>query len=138
MAALALEQAAAVTRSRPAWPGELRSSTRTTALFLRGAVTVREDEAVVGPGAIELLVRAPEARTSIGLTLGGAGGFAHPAGRPPQQLRPSGAFMELPLSGYHDVRGRDRRAVFSRGYLWLEREAVLRPSSMEPGPGEVR
>ncbi len=126
-----------MTRSRPAWPGELRIDEQ-AALFLRGSVTVREDEAVVGPGAVELLVRAPEARDSVGLTLGGAGGFAHPAGRPPQQLRPSGAFMELPLSGYHDVRGRDRRAVFSRGYLWLEREAVLRPTSMEPGPGEVR
>ena len=137
VSALALEQATAVTRSRPAWPGELRIDAQ-AALFLRGSVTLREDEAVVGPGAIELLLRAPEARDSVGLTLGGAGGFAHPAGRPPQQLRPSGAFMELPLSGYHDVRGRDRRAVFSRGYLWLEQEAVLRPSSMEPGPGEVR
>jgi hypothetical protein len=137
VAGFVLERAAPVTRSRAAWPGELKLDGHAT-LFLKGEVTVREDEAVVGPGAVELLVRAPEARETVGLTLGGAGGFAHPAGRPPQQLRPSGAFMELPLSGYHDVRGRDRRAVFSRGYLWLEREAVLRPSSMEPGPGEVR
>ncbi|MFI5169594.1 MAG: hypothetical protein ACHQM7_04470, partial [Vicinamibacterales bacterium] len=137
VAGFVLERAAPVTRSRAAWPGELKLDGHAT-LFLKGEVTVREDEAVVGPGAVELLVRAPEARETVGLTLGGAGGFAHPAGRPPQQLRPSGAFMELPLTGYHDVRGRDRRAVFSRGYLWLEREAVLRPSSMEPGPGEVR
>ena len=97
-----------------------------------------EDEAVVGPGAVELLVRAPTGRESVGLTLGGAGGFAHPAGRPPLTLRPSGAFIELPLTGYHEVRGRDRRVAFSRGYLWLEQEAVLRPTSMEPGAGEAR
>ncbi len=107
-------------------------------LFLSGNVSLREDEAVVGPGAVELLVRAPAARESLGLTLGGAGGFAHPAGRPPLALRPSGAFIELPLTGYHEVRGRDRRVAFSRGYLWLEQEAVLRPTSMEPGAGEAR
>ena len=119
------------TRSRPAWPGELQAGEGTT-LFLTGNVSLREDEAVVGPGAVELLVRAPAARESLGLTLGGAGGFAHPAGRPPLALRPSGAFIELPLTGYHEVRGRDRRVAFSRGYLWLEQEAVLRPTSMEP------
>ena len=59
-------------------------------------------------------------------------------GRPPLVLRPSGAFIELPLTGYHEVRGRDRRVAFSRGYLWLEQEAVLRPTSMEPGAGEAR
>ena len=101
-------------------------------------MTIREDEAIVGPGAVELLVRAPALRDSLSVTLGGAGGFAHPAGRPPLQLRPSGAFVELPLTGYHEVRGRDRRAVFSRGYLWLDQEAVLRPASMEPAGPEFR
>ena len=72
------------------------------------------------------------------MTIGGASGFARPAGRPPLALRPSGAFIELPLSGYHVVRGRGRDAAFSRGYLWLDEQAVLRPRSMEPGAGEVR
>jgi hypothetical protein len=136
LAAFTLEHATSLTRTRPSWPGELKAGDAT--LFLDGRVTVREDEAVVGPGAVELLVRTPAERTSVGLTLGGSGGFAHPAGRPPLALRPSGAFIELPLTGYHEVRGRDRRAVFSRGYLWLDQEAVLRPTSMEQGAGEAR
>jgi hypothetical protein len=136
LTAFVLEHATARTRTRPAWPGELTAGDAT--LFLDGRATVREDYAVVGPGAVELLVRTPAPRASVGLTLGGSGGFARPAGRPPLALRPSGAFIELPLSGYHEVRGRDRNAVFSRGYLWLEQEAVLRPSSMEHSAGEAR
>jgi hypothetical protein len=107
-------------------------------VFLDGASIVREDEAVVGPGAIEILVRTPDTRGSLVVTLGGAGGFAHAAGRPPQPLRPTGALVELPLSAYHVVRGKDRNAVFSRGFLWLEQEAVLRPRQMEPGGDELR
>ena len=137
LAAFVLERAAPLTRARPAWPGELKAGEDAT-LFLGGSVTVREDEAVVGPGAVELIVRTAAPRDSVGLTLGGAGGFAHPAGRPPLTLRPSGAFIELPLTGYHEVRGRDRRVAFSRGYLWLEQEAVLRPTSMEPSNPELR
>jgi hypothetical protein len=135
------------TRSRPLWPGELQLDEHAT-LFLKGEVTIREDDAVVGPGAVELLVRefvprldgaaAPAGRASISLTIGGARGFAHPAGRPPVALRPSGAFITMPLSAYHVVRGRGRNAAFSRGYLWLDEQAVLRPSSMEPAALEVR
>jgi hypothetical protein len=137
VAAFVLERASPLTRSGPAWPGELKLSEHSS-LFLEGDVTIREDEAVVGPGAVELVLRAPESRESVGLTLGGAGGFARPAGRPPQALRPSGAFIEMPLSAYHVVRGRGRNAAFSRGDLWLDEQAVLRPSSMEPGAREVR
>jgi hypothetical protein len=137
IAGLVLEHAVAIARARPAWPGELTLAGDTT-LFLRGNVTIREDEAVVGPGPIELVVRAPAIREAVGLTLGGSGGFARPAGQPPLALRPSGSFIELPLSGYHEVRGRERRAAFSRGYLWLEREAVLRPTSVEPAGVQQR
>ena len=135
--AFALELAAPTARTRPAWPGELTLA-GDTRLFLRGTVTIREDEAVVGPGPIELLVRSPATRESLGVTVGGSGGFAHPAGRPPLALRPSGAFIELPLSGYHEVHGRDRRVAFSRGYLWLDQEAVLRPASVEPAEVPLR
>ena len=134
---LVLERATPGTRTRPAWPGAIAADAQAT-LFLDGASIVREDEAVAGPGALEILVRAPEARSSLVVTLGGGGGFAHVAGRPPQPLRPSGALVEVPLSAYHVVRGRDRNAVFSRGYLFLEQEAVLRPRQMEPGGGEPR
>jgi hypothetical protein len=137
IAGFVLEHAEATTRVRPAWPGELTLA-GDTRLFLRGTVTIREDEAVVGPGPIELLVNAPATRESLGVTLGGSGGFAHAAGRQPIALRPSGAFIELPLSGYHEVRGRDRRAAFSRGYLWLDQEAVLRPASVEPAGVPLR
>jgi hypothetical protein len=136
LTAFVLEHATVSARTRASWPGELRTVDAT--LFVGGRATVREDEAVVGPGAVELLVRTPAQRASLGLTIGGSGGFAHPAGRPPLALRPSGAFIELPLTGYHDVRGRGRNAVFSRGYLWLEQEAVLRPTSMEQAGNEAR
>ncbi len=132
-----LERVAPGTRTRPAWPGALAAEAGTT-LFLEGASVVREDEAVVGPGAVEILVRSPEARASLVVTLGGGGGFAQIAGRPPQPLRPTGALVELPLSAYHVVRGTDRNAVFSRAFLWLEQEAVLRPRQMEPGGDGLR
>ena len=134
---LVLERAAPGTRSRPVWPGAIAADAQAT-LFLDGASLVREDEAVAGPGALEILVRAPEARSSLLVTLGGGGGFVHVAGRPLHPLRPSGALVDVPLSAYHVVRGRDRNAAFSRGYLFLEQEAVLRPRQMEPGGGEPR
>jgi hypothetical protein len=99
---------------------------------------VRGDEAVIGPGSVRLLVRAPAERETLRLTLGGQGGWARPAGRPPLELRPTGALVDLPLSKYHEVRGRGARAAFSRGYLWLEREAVLRPNPTEPESGGLR
>jgi hypothetical protein len=46
--------------------------------------------------------------------------------------------VEVPLSAYHEVRGTDRSAVFSRAFVWLEQEAVLRPRQMEPGDDELR
>lgn len=136
-AGFVLELAAPGSRTRPAWRGELSLGAGET-LFLDGAVTIRAGDAVVGPGAVDLLVRSGAERPGLGVTLGGEGGFARPAGRPPLPLRPSGAFVELPLRGYHEVRGRDRSVVFSRGSLWLDREAVLRPSSTELEAGGVR
>jgi len=134
---LALESATRGTRTRPAWHGAMAADAETT-VFLEGASVVREDEAVVGPGAVEILVRAPATRSSLVVTMGGDGGFVQVAGRPPHPLRPSGAHVDVPLSAYHVVRGRGRNAAFSRGFLWLEQEAVLRPTPMEPGGDEVR
>ena len=131
-----LEHAAPANRTRPAWPGALAAGPGTT-LFLDGAATVREDEAIVGPGEVEILVRAEKAQGLLPLTMGGEG-FLEAPGRPPQALRPTGALVELPLSAYHEVRGRDRTVAFSRTLVRLEREAVLRPASMEPAGPEVR
>ena len=107
-------------------------------MFLDGASVVREDEAVVGPGAVRVLVLSPEPLGSLSVTVGGTSGFARPAGLPPFALRPTGTTLDLPLTGYHVVRGRGRNAVFSQGYLWLDVEAVLRPKAMEPGEGGLR
>lgn len=137
LVALALERVAPGTRARPSWRGALATDEGAT-LFLEGAALLRDDGAVIGPGGVSVVVRAPESRAAVALTLGGAGGFARPAGRPPLALRPRGANLDLPLSAYHEVRGRQRRAVFARGYLWLDQEAVLRPKAMEPGHDEVR
>ena len=65
-----LERAAPGTRARPAWRGAIAADAGAT-LFLEGASVVREDEAVVGPGAVGILVRAPEARGSLVVTMGG-------------------------------------------------------------------
>jgi hypothetical protein len=70
--------------------------------------------------------------------MGGSDGFAQIAERPPQPLRPTSTLVEVPLSAYHVVRGSERNAVFARGFLWLEQEAVLRPRQMEPGNDELR
>jgi len=130
-----LEHAAPASRMRPAWPGVLAAGPGTT-LFL-DAATVREDEAIVGPGEVQILVRAEKAQGSLPLTMGGEG-FLYVPGRAPQALRPTGALVDLPLSAYHEVRGRDRTVAFSRTLVRLEREAVLRPASMEPPGPEVR
>jgi hypothetical protein len=134
VAAFVLERAAPTARSRPAWQKELRLDAD-TALYLEGEARVRADEALVGPGAVEILVRETRTadaaseggRQAITATVGGNGGFVHVGGRPPQALRPSGALVEIPLRPHHVVHGADATAVFVRGFLWLEHEAVLRP-----------
>ncbi len=96
-------------------------------LFASGATSVREDEAILGPGPVELLLRAPAAVPAVRVTVGGQGGVVRVAGRPPIVLRPSGALLDLPFVPYHEVRGRDgRRVVFSRAQLTLDGEAILR------------
>jgi hypothetical protein len=137
LAAFVLERLTPATRTVPKWPSAIAADAEAT-VFIQGASVVREDEAIVGPGSVEILVRAPVSRSSIVVTLGGGGGFAQVAGRPPHALRPTGGLVEVPLSAYHEVRGRGRNAAFSRGYMWLDEEAVLRPMRMELGAGEVR
>lgn len=130
------------------------------AVFVSGAARVREDEAILGPGPVELLVRAPLPASSLRVTVGGQGGVLRATGLAPLVLRPTGGLLDLPLVPYHEVRGRDgRRVAYSRTSLALDGEAVLRlgegplalPESgatghpaaepegeMEPEPGGVR
>ncbi len=123
-------------RTAPRFPGALPHADGT--LFLDGPAPVRGDEAVIGPGAVRLVLRAPSAPPSITVTLGGSDGVLRALGLPPLVLRPTGALVRLPLVPYHEVRGRDGRAVvFSRTTLDLDGEAVLR-AEMEPGGGGER
>jgi hypothetical protein len=106
-----------------AGPGEL--------VFLEGAVEVREDEAVLGPGTVTLLRRSrrgagvsPEAplRAIVGGT-----GLLRVAGLPPIPLRPAGGVVDLPLLAYHVVAGRDGQvAAFSRLRASVSGQAVMR------------
>ena len=96
-------------------------------LFVSGAASVREDEAILGPGSVELLLRAPLPASSLRVTVGGQGSVLRATGLPPLVLRPTGGLLDLPLIPYHEVRGRDgRRVAFSRTSLTLDGEAVLR------------
>jgi hypothetical protein len=115
-------------RTGPVFSEAMRiAAAETPVLFARGATRVREDEAVLGPGPVEILLRAPAAVTAVRVTVGGQGGVLRVAGLPPVVLRPTGALLDLPFVPYHEVRGRDgRRVVFSRARLALEGEAILR------------
>jgi hypothetical protein len=104
---------------------------------VEGAASVREDEAIVGPGRVGLLLRSEAAAPGLTATVGGDGILRAP-GLPPLALRPAGALVSLPLLPYHVVRGRDGRTVaFSRTSLELEGQAVFRPE-MEPEGTGVR
>jgi hypothetical protein len=156
-------------RTGPAFPGAMRTAAlevrdapaRALAaphvLFVSGAARVREDEAILGPGLVELLLRAPDPTSSVRVTVGGQGSVLRATGLVPLVLRPTGGLLDLPLVPYHEVRGRDGlRASWSRTSLVLEGEAVLRlgeegvappeggglpdgaDGEMEPEPGGVR
>jgi hypothetical protein len=101
--------------------------------FLGGAASVREDEAVIGPGDVSVLVRAGEAEAALPVTVGGQGMLQAP-GRPPLVLRTSGARVDLPLTRDHVVHGVGHVVVFSRTTLKVDGQAVLR-SALATVPG---
>jgi hypothetical protein len=110
-------------------PGEPR--TPLPLVFLAGAARVRQDEAVLGPGAVELLLRAPAAVSALPVTVGGQGGVLRAEGLPPVVLRPTGALVSLPFVPYHEVRGRGGlNACFTRARVTVTGEAVLRTGEM--------
>jgi hypothetical protein len=126
------------TRTAPSFPGRLAVGGAGPALFLDGAASVREGEAIVGPGRVGVLLRSAEVAPGLTVTIGGQDGVLRAPGLPPLALRPAGALVSLPLLPYHVVRGRDGRTVaFSRTSLELEGQAVFRPE-MEPEGTGVR
>jgi hypothetical protein len=128
-------------RSAPSFGDALRvpGSTEGPAaiVFLRGAARLRYDEAVVGPGRVELLLRSPAAVSALTVTVGGQGSILEVEGRLPIVLRPTGALVSIPFVSYHRVRGRDGGSVvFAKAKLALEGEAVLRLGQERfAGPG---
>jgi len=122
-------------RQAPVFPGAIpladagsAAATPSPILFLGGAARVREGGAIVGPGEVSLMVRAPQTLGSLRLTVGGPGGVLHARGLPPLALRPVGALLDVPLVPYHEVRGREgRTVVYLRATMDLSGEAVLRP-----------
>jgi len=124
------------TRTAPAFHGALATSNGTL-VFVQGKAHVGPDEAVLGPGAVELLARAPTPVASLRATVGGRGVLRAP-GIPPLILRPAGAVVDLPLAAHHTVHGREgRTAAFSRTTFSVEGEAVLRlGEGTTPAPSE--
>jgi len=106
-------------------PGDPR--TPLPVVFVTGAARVRQDEAVLGPGTVELLLRAPAAMSALTVTVGGQGGVLRAAGRAPVVLRPTGALVSLPFVPYHEIRGREGHTVaYTRATVAVAGEAVLR------------
>jgi hypothetical protein len=106
-------------------------------LFAEGAVRVRPDEVIVGPGSATLLFRAPETVEQLPVTVGGEGVLRAPGVRP-LVLRPTGIRLDLPLDPHHLVHARAGHDVaFSRTVLAVEGQAVLRPAP-PAGPAGVR
>jgi hypothetical protein len=116
-------------RTAPSPPRSLAVDASTRVVF-DGAVRMRGDDAMLGPGTVSLLVR----RTAPGATpppslraVVGGDGVVQAAGRPPFALRPTGGLVDLPLVAYHEVAGRDgRSAAFARTSVAVSGQAVLR------------
>jgi hypothetical protein len=94
---------------------------------------MRGDDAILGPGRVDLLVRRTSAAPlpTLRAVVGGSGVF-QAEGRPAFALRPTGGLVDLPLAEYHVVGGRDGRAVaFARTSVAVSGQAVLRFSGGE-------
>ncbi len=136
----------------PAWRSAPSFSNAVTTsggdrVFFDGAVEVRADDAIVGPGRV-VIERRTYGRVGEGAepsepvlrAIVGGSGFLRIAGRPPLALRPAGAMVDLPMRAYHVVRGDDgRMALFSRLHATVAGQAVMRfGNGMEPGGGGLR
>jgi hypothetical protein len=118
---------------------DVPAATADTLVLFDGAARVREDEAILGPGRVSLLVRQRVANPllvarSLRAIVGGEGAL-RVDGLPPLSLRPTGGVVELPLVTYHVVGGSGgRAAVFSRLGATVTGQAVMRFAEGEPGP----
>jgi hypothetical protein len=114
-------------RQSPSFSDSMVVPGASATVFLGGAARMRYDEAVLGPGGVELLLRSPTAVPSLTVTVGGQGSVLSLEGRPPIVLRPTGALVSVPFVPYHVVHGSGGRSVaFTRAKLSVAGEAVLR------------
>jgi hypothetical protein len=91
--------------------------------FVSGPVTVREDEARLRPGAVDVLLRSAAPITSVRVVLGGEGRLRiH--GRPPIVARPAGALIDLPLEPRYTLR--ETGETFQDLALTVEGSVILR------------
>ena len=95
-------------------------------VFFSGVARVAADEAVLGPGAVDLLVRSPGAGgTALRATVGGEGLLRN--GSQAIVLRPTGGVVDLALVAYHQVAAADGGGVaYCRASLALSGQAVIR------------
>ncbi len=91
--------------------------------FFDGPVTVRENEARLSPGRVDLLVRSAAPMPSIRMVVGGDGRLRLP-GRAPILARPAGALVDLPLEPRYTIR--DTGETFQGLAVRVEGAVILR------------
>jgi hypothetical protein len=106
--------------------GAALASTPAVTTFFDGTVTVREDEARLTPGAVDLLVRSAVPMPSIRMVVGGEGLLRLP-GRASIAARPAGALVDLPLEPRYTIR--ETGETFQGLAIRVEGEVILRVPS---------
>ena len=109
-------------RMAPRFGAALASAPAVTTFF-DGPVTVREDEARLGPGRVGLLVRSAAPMPSIRMVVGGDGRLSLP-GRASIIARPAGALVDLPLEPRYTIR--DTGETFQGLAMRVEGGVILR------------
>jgi len=90
--------------------------------FVSGPVTVREDEARLRPGTVQLLVRSTAPVASVRAVVGGEGRLQI-RGLPPIVARPAGTLVDLPLEPRYVLRTGESFQGLS---LTVEGDVILR------------
>jgi hypothetical protein len=109
-------------RTAPRFGAALESAPAVTSFF-DGPVTVREDEARLAPGRVDLLVRSAVPMPSIRMVVGGDGRLSLP-GRASIIARPAGALVDLPLEPRYTIR--DTGETFQGLAMRVEGGVILR------------
>lgn len=112
-------------RMAPSFGAALASAPAVTTFF-DGPVTVRDGEARLGPGTVDLLVRSAVPMPSIRMVVGGDGRLRLP-GRASIVARPAGALVDLPLEPRYTMR--DTGETFQGLAMRVEGGVILRVPS---------